>query len=413
MTSVAAADVAAVAGPRLATEKLRAALLWLTAFSGGFVFIEPGPYEFIGLLTLFFFAVTGLTVRPALAPLILLLALLNVGYILSLFLVVDRPAAVIWAFVSIYLSLTAVFFAVMLGAHTQARLQWLMRGYVAAAVVVSILAVGGYFRLFGGISDMFVAFSRAKGTFKDPNVFSAFLILPGLLILQRMLAGRRSQLLGGMLLLLPILGGLFLSFSRAAWGQFVLGALILMALTFVTSRSARERYRIVVIAIICGILGAGFIVALLSVDQVAALFEERAALTQTYDTGAVGRFGRYFLGIQLMLDYPFGMGPLQFLYPEAPHNTYLNSFIVGGWISGAAYLTLTAVTLAAGLRFALIRTPWQPTFHVLYAAFIGLVVESMIVDTDHWRHYFLVLGVLWGLMAVSRDYVRAVPLRPQ
>jgi hypothetical protein len=28
---------------------------------------------------------------------------------------------------------------------------------------------------------------------------------------------------------------------------------------------------------------------------------------------------------------------------------------------------------------------------------------------DHWRHYFLLLGVLWGLMAVSRPYLAPVP----
>ena len=74
MSAYAAADAAAsVAGPRIATETLRAALLWLMAFSGAFVFIEPGPYEFVGLATMFLFAVTGLTLRAALAPLILLL----------------------------------------------------------------------------------------------------------------------------------------------------------------------------------------------------------------------------------------------------------------------------------------------------------------------------------------------------
>ena len=52
-----------------------------------------------------------------------------------------------------------------------------------------------------------------------------------------MLAGRRSECLGGGMLLLALMGGLFLSFSRAAWGQFVFCAILLMALTFVTSRS--------------------------------------------------------------------------------------------------------------------------------------------------------------------------------
>jgi len=414
MSTLAVTDgLPAAAGPRFATETLRAALLWLMAFAGGFVFIEPGPYEVIGLATLFIFAATGLTLRAALAPLVLLLVLLNVGYGLSLFLVGDRIPAVIWVLVSVFLSLTAIFFAAMLGTNTEARLRWLMRGYVSAAVVASLLAVGGYFKLFGGLSDMFVIFSRAKGTFKDPNVFAAFLVVPMLLILRAMLSGRRSQLLGGVLLLLPMMAGLFLSFSRAAWGQFVLAAAILMALTFITSHSLRERFRIVAVAIAGILLLGAFVVVLLSVDQVATLFRERFALTQSYDTGHVGRFGRYFIAINLMLDYPFGMGPLQFLFPEAPHNTYLNSFITGGWIGGAAYLTLTLVTLMAGLRFAFVATPWQPAFHVFYAAYIGVAVESVIIDSDHWRHYFLIVGVLWGLMAVSRQYAQsAVPPEP-
>jgi hypothetical protein len=292
----------------------------------------------------------------------------------------------------------------VLGSNTEARLRWLMRGYIAAAVIVSLLAIGGYFRLFGKYSEWFVIFSRAKGTFKDPNVFAAFLILPGLFLFQRILSGRRSQALGAAILLLPLLAGLFLSFSRAAWGQYVLCALLLLVLTFLTTRSAGARLRIFVVAIVGGMAAVAFVTVLLSVDQVAVLFRERAALTQSYDTGHTGRFGRYSLAIQLALEYPFGMGPLQFQFPEAPHNTYLNSFITGGWMAGAAYLTLTLVTLIAGLRFAFVRTPWQPAHQVAYVAFIGVAAESAIIDTDHWRHYFLILGVLWGLMAVSLHY---------
>jgi hypothetical protein len=406
MAAYTAAEYAA--GPRIATESLRAVLLWLMAFAGGFVFIEPGPYEVVALATLFIFTITGLSMRPALAPLILLLTLLNVGYALSLFEVAGNMPSMIWVLVSAFLSLTAIFFAAMLCTNTEARLRWLMRGYIAAAVVVSFLAVGGYFGLFGGLSEKFVLHSRATGTFKDPNVFAAFLVLPGLLILQRMLAGRRSEFLGGGILLLLVMGGLFLSFSRAAWGQFILCVILLMGLTFITSRSPSERFRIVVVAIIGAVAVAAFVAVLLSVEQVATLFRERASLTQGYDTGHTGRFGRYFLAISMMLEYPFGLGPLQFQFPEAPHNTYLNSFITGGWISGAAYLTLTLVTLVSGLRFVFVATPWQRAYHAVYVAFIGVAAESIIIDSDHWRHYFLILGVLWGLMAVTRGYRREV-----
>ena len=59
-------------------------------------------------------------------------------------------------------------------------------------------------------------------------------------------------------------------------------------------------------------------------------------------------------------------------------------------------------TLAFGLRAALVRTPWQQMTIVVFAAYFGVATESFIIDTDHWRHNFLLLGLLWGLIAVTR-----------
>jgi hypothetical protein len=47
----------------------------------------------------------------------------------------------------------------------------------------------------------------------------------------------------------------------------------------------------------------------------------------------------------------------------------------------------------------------KPSSH----ACVGVIGESVIVDIDHWRHYFLILGVLWGLMAASNRCVAAAP----
>ncbi len=71
----------AAASPR---NRCARVLLWLMAFSGAFVFIEPSPYEVVGARRpSFIFAVTGLSLRAALAPLVLLLTLLNIGYALA------------------------------------------------------------------------------------------------------------------------------------------------------------------------------------------------------------------------------------------------------------------------------------------------------------------------------------------
>jgi hypothetical protein len=39
----------------------------------------------------------------------------------------------------------------------------------------------------------------------------------------------------------------------------------------------------------------------------------------------------------------------------------------------------------------------QGAFLISTAAFAGLVVEGFVVDTDHWRHFFIVMGCIWGL----------------
>ena len=396
-----------VAGRRVAVASLHGALLWLLAFAGAFVFIEPSPYEFIGVITVLLFALTGLTFAASLTPLTLLLIFLTLGYATSVVQVSDQTKPVIWVLISAFLAVTAVFYAAMLGVDTQRRLELVMRGYLAGALIAALVAVAAYFRAFGGLSDMFLLYGRARGTFNDPNVLGAFLVLPGLLVFQRILAGR--FVVRSALMLLLMLAALLLSFSRGAWGQFVFAAAVLMALTFVTSRSANERVRIVLVAALGVVVVVGFVAVLLSIGRVADLFKERATLEQSYDIGRYGRFGRYLLGADLALEHPLGIGPLQFnrYFVEDPHNSFLNEFMSGGWLAGVSYLTLTAVTLVMGLRYVFVPTPWRPIYLAVYAAYVGVVAESVIIDIEHWRHYFLIVGVLWGLMAAARSQVAA------
>jgi hypothetical protein len=393
----------------VSTESVRGLLLWFMGFAGAFVFIEPSPYEIVGLISMFLFGLTGLTLRPALMPLALMLILLNIGYAIAVVQVAGETKSVTWVLISIFLAVTAVFYAAVLSTNPQARLAHLLRGYTAAALIAAVAGIVAYFHALGSLSDPFVLYGRARGTFNDPNVLGAFLVLPAALLFQRVLIGRASAVLGNGILLLVLLVGLLLTFSRAAWGQFGLSALVIIGLSILTARSASQRIRIVSIAIMGAVLGALFLAALLSLHQVGDLFSERATLDQSYDVGHFGRFGRYMLGAELGLERPFGIGPLQFshFFGEDPHNSYLNAFMSGGWLSGFAYLTLTAITLTGATRFLQADTPWRASYQVIYAAYVGVALESAIIDIDHWRHYFLILGALWGLMVASRPYLAA------
>ena len=188
MPPAIAADAGAFAAPRLSLEKLRLFMLWSMGFAGAFVFVEPSPYELVSLAVIMLFAVTGLSLRPALAPLVVLMILLNLGYAMAVAQVGDQTKPVTWVAVSVFLAMTAVFYAGMLGTNTEVRLKRLMQGYVAAALIASLIGIAAYFRLFGGGSGMFLLYDRARATFNDPNVLGAFLILPGLLLLERVVA---------------------------------------------------------------------------------------------------------------------------------------------------------------------------------------------------------------------------------
>jgi hypothetical protein len=362
------------------------------------------------------FAMTGLTIRPGMMSLVAMLMLYALGLSIATIQVSDQTKPVLWLLVSWYLVATAIFYAAMLGTNTQQRLDWLLRGYMLAAVITSLISIPAYFHALGRFSDAFLLYDRARGTFNDPNVFGAFLILPALLALERVLSGRILAAIGAALMLAVIGAGLFLSFSRAAWGQFGFASLLVMLLTFMTSRSTNEKLRIVLVALAGVMVLALFVAAALSIERIADLFKVRAALEQSYDAGPMGRFGRYLPGFILALQEPFGIGPLQFprFFPEDPHNTYLNAFMSGGWLSGCLYSALTVTTLIMGLRFVFVATPWRSIYIVIYAAYVATAIESAIIDSDHWRHYFLLLGVVWGLMVVARPYLprRAPPVRP-
>jgi O-antigen ligase len=379
--------------------------MWLVGASGGVVFIEPAPYEFMVILAMVVFAAIGLSLRLAHLPLIFLLIAYNAGYMIGVLPVADLPDTVQWTAVSMFISITALFFALALVDDTERRLDLLLKGYLAVAVIVSIFGIITYF--LG--SETFMFAGRSRSTFKDPNVLGAFLVLPALLAVQKTMTGRARDFFAGAATSMILVIQLLLAFSRGAWAAFAVAVVLMLGFSFLPAATGRERRRIVLVAILGTVALAAMLVVILSVPQVSELFQERASFTQEYDTGRFGRFGRHILGAELALDHPWGIGPLQFskYFPEDPHNSFLDSFMAGGWLSGTAYLGLILVTLIVGLQHVFVRTPWRAAYIAVYATYAAETGESYIIDVQHWRHYFMIIGVLWGLFAAAAAYRRA------
>jgi hypothetical protein len=153
---------------------------------------------------------------------------------------------------------------------------------------------------------------------------------------------------------------------------------------------------------------AALIALALSFESVASMFKERFHLVQSYDVGQGGRFELQEMALAALLKYPNGMGPFEFsrVHGLQQHNVYLQAFMVYGWIGGVTYIMLLAATVTVALRSVFVATPWQPYLITAFATFIGEVLEGFVIDTDHWRHFFLLLGMVWGLWAATVNYQR-------
>ncbi|WP_426442764.1 O-antigen ligase family protein [Bradyrhizobium genosp. P] len=385
---------------------LQRALVWLAGASGAIVFIEPSPYELVTLTACVVFFGTGLRMRLVFMPLLFALIVLNIGYSIGAIPFLDTPEVMNWIFTSWYMAVTVIFFAMVISEDTEARLDMLRRGLIVGAMIASISGVAGYFHLVPGGYDLLTLYDRARGTFKDPNVLGAFLILPALFALQSVVSDRFGKAFRNAIALGIMSLAVLLAFSRAAWGGLVITSMFMLALMVLTSRSSKQRSRIIVMALIAVILAAALLAVLLSFDSVAEMFKQRASFDQSYDEGRFGRFGRHILGAQMALEMPFGIGPLQFhtYFPEDTHNSYLNAFMSGGWISGICYPALVFVSVIMGFRYVFVRVPWQRAYLAIFSAFLGTVGESFIIDTDHWRHFWMMLGTMWGMYAAAERY---------
>lgn len=378
----------------------------------GFVIEEPAPYELYMAALIGIWALFGLYISRAVVPLLVLLVTMNIGGMIAMTQMADLSWTPLYLAVSLFLAFTAVFFASVIE-RQPGLYRPIFLAYVTAAVVTSILGIAGYFKLFPG-AEIFTKYERAAGAFQDPNVFGPFLALPGIYLFYRLLTGpvQRMPLIAVPLLI--VVGGIFLSFSRGAWGLFGVAVILTTGLVFLQNTSGRFRLRVIVMTLATLVLLLVAMIVILQTPGVAEMLTTRAQLAQSYDTARFGRFARYAIGFMLALEKPFGIGALVFgkIYGEDTHNIWLKTLMDYGWLGFVSYLILTIWTLVGGFRLLLRNRPWQPYVLCAYVVYVGHIGLGSVIDTDHWRHFYLLLGLIWGGIALEYRYQRGLLVLP-
>jgi hypothetical protein len=359
-------------------------LLGLLGFLVGFVRWEPAPYDILFFLVIVLFGPTFSWRSYQLLPIVLIILFLSSHVpAIAAGLSVEPGRVLFYAFVTFYLSGTAI---ALMGLPKGAGV-FLLRGYEVAALFSAFLGVLAFLRV-PGLEALLWSESRAFAFFKDPNVFGAFLVPAFILALAQWEQEGKHRLWTVLLLYL----GILFSLSRGAW---VNAAVSLLGWWFL--RPWKRIWVFVVFVLLVGFA------AVYTFAFPESLLVERLGL-KSYDAD---RFSTQEQALRLALERPLGYGPglSEILLSYATHSTYVRLLFEVGWMGFGVWLLLMGVSLVWAVFQAFRqRSVWH---EIYFVSLLGILVESLVIDTIHWRHLWLLLGLIWA------KYASPVPHYPR
>lgn len=359
----------------------------------GVVRIEPAPSDGVFAIVMAVGLVTG-RFDIQRVP---LTAFALVGSLIALNLIsaveaLDPAVAGRYFAITLYLGVFSIWFAGYLRTERRARL--VVVAYVVGAVVVAVPSTLALFLpVPGGDQLLSIDGLRAQGLFKDPNVFGPFLVPPALFLLEELMHPRLLRLRTSTkaLMFLALVLGVLFSYSRAAWANLVI-AIAVMLVVMALRRGGGRRAALILVLVT---FAAGAAVATIAVTGSLGFLQERASF-QSYD---VQRFGAQRTGVELAERYPFGIGPGQFdvVSPVSTHSMYVRVLAEQGVLGLFTVLALVLVTLVLAARNAVLgRDTYGIGSAALLGIWVGIVVNSFVVDTLHWRHLWVVAAIVWA-----------------
>ena len=352
--------------------------------------VDPSPSDGVFFVVMAVaFATRRFHLSAVPRPVLALLAVFGALNVMASIQVVDPERAIVFFGTTAYLALFAIWLAGYLTSRRRARL--LLRAYLAAAIASAVIGVLALLGVLPG-HDLLTESDRSRAFFQDPNVFGPFLIPPVLILIEEIVHPRllSARLVTKAVLVAILLAGVLFSYSRGAWVNLALGLLVLGLILSLRGGVRTIAALFAVLVVTAGVM-AGVVVATGSADFLA----ERAR-PQTYDTEG---FSGQRAGLRPAAEYPFGAGPGQFesVAHISAHSTYARALGEEGYPGLLTLLALLGFTLVAGLRNAVAgRSTRGIGSAALLAAWCGLLANSAVIDTLHWRHLWVFAALIWA-----------------
>ena len=357
----------------------------------GVVVVEPAPADGV-YVVLMAIALVSRRFRLSAVPLpvIVTLGMLAAFNLLSAVQVADPEAAASFFVVTLFVAAVGLWLPSYVVTHGRARL--ILRAYLVAAVTSAALGMLGLFAPVPA-ADVLAEGGRARALFQDPNVFGPFLIPALLIVVEEIVQPRllSARLMTKVLVAAILALGVFFSYSRGAWLNLAVAMLVMGASLSMRRGGARRALALVAVAAVA----AAVVVGSEAVTGSGDFLAERAK-PQAYDQE---RFSGQRAGVESAWQYPFGAGPGQFesIAQISAHSTYARVLGEQGFPGLATLLALFAFTLGAAARNATLgRGTYGIGSSALLGAWCGLLANSLVIDTLHWRHLWIVAALVWA-----------------
>ncbi len=274
-------------------------------------------------------------------------------------------------------------------------------GYLVGVVFSSLVGAIAYFSILVRDSSERAWFFwedniRITAFFDDPNVYGAFLV-PAILVFssKAFFATKRNEYLLYLGLALLIFGNLILTGSRGAWLNLLIGAVVLLIIH-------RPLWTKEVMVRMMGVVTLSLIVATTVIFAVplgeSSYFS--ATLVHRHNTSDIPRLQNLQAAPERVMDRSAAsvwLGSGSGTYEKntgsgfSAHNTYLRVLYEQGFVGIALYLTF----IIFAIRQAFKKRASQSIYNnVLTAALVGILVQGLFVDTLHWRHFWILVGLV-------------------
>ena len=366
--------------------------LFITLLVSSFVLFEPAPYDLLMILFVVFgYLFSFIKIRKASTFPLIIIFIFLISNLLSIFFAEEIKVSILFVSITLYLALTWIGLVGIIDYLKPNNLQLIVKAYLISACLSAILGILAYLELIP-FDDLLLMYGRAKGLFKDPNVFGPFLVFPALFAIsmteRRGITRIKKSIYFGAFLILTT--GVIVSFSRAAWGNYAISLFIFL---FVLKREfIRKRIKTFMFLILVGV---PIFLYLLQTPVIEDFLISRLSY-QNYDND---RFSTQKAAFLSGLTNPFGVGAGQSdnVFQYSPHSLYARVFTENGVVGLLSIVLLIVLSISKSFKgYWYTRDEHSVLYLVISASLIGLAFNSFFVDTLHWRNLWLLLALAWA-----------------